>query len=463
MAQELRAAGKPLPTEDSLGRTIPWDRVRRQEGRDAIPRVRQQSKELDTTTHTGNLCHETYQCNDSLENHVLSNTRMNQRLFHSPVTERTMSLSEQDEYSPISWTIDTPLSPTLDLSSLECMLHCCHDFFQWQVSSKKPPDSGLLKKSLLWDTYLDTFRKLKYCDSSKQAEMLFAAGGSVAPYLRQCNTGFLCEMLAVLYESVLCLDWPNIAVLVRLFRGSSIQELGPHHPLSVLLETMYKEASDPSYNSQDLFSPISRLSLVPLMKCAIQELSTCDAVVLDDLDAVFDAQEDLISLLQDDIGEGIHDPYEAEHYCLQLIQWCLDHFGDNDTRLLRAQGYLAWTYKLQGNEDRGYMILQDLWSIWQERSLIYGREALKSGVDWCPAWKIARMCQDRKNWHGYRIYGYEAFSWSLLKRGDTNGETLRLLDRHIDLLEQLNELERIDWIRQSYSTSCNLLKRFQAI
>lgn len=464
-AKELIAAGHPLPKVDESGRTIPWDRVRRQEGKNVIPRVRLPAKELDTNVQPGCTCHESGpcgHCKDNPENLDSSYVHVDEQREQDSIVISPLLLAILDDSSPESLAIGTPLSSSLELCNLECMFRYSHGFYEWQVNANKSPDSGSLDRSLLWDTYLDTFRKIKYCDPSAKTQMLLAAGNFVGPYLRQGGIGLLCELFAVLHESVLCLDWPNIVVLVWLFKTRSCQELGPDNPLTLLFDTMYTEVADPSQNLSKPDSPISKLCLIPLMKCSTREIRICDAVDADDLDAIFDAQEDLICLLQNDVGEGIYDPYEAESCCHQLEQWCSSKFGPtDDARTLRAQGYRAWTYKLQGREDRAVELLDSLWDLWQQRNQANGPEAMTSDIDWCPAWKIARVYRDRQDWNGYRIFGYEAFRWSFLRRGETHGETLRLLDRHINLLEDLYDLEPIDDLKQLYPLSCSLLQRFQ--
>lgn len=353
-------------------------------------------------------------------------------------------------------------SPT-DLHRVESMFSSLNNYYLWKTHTT---DISVNKAigTPLWDTYLDAFRKIKHARPTSKERILHRAAQVVDPFLRQNSTGLLTEFLAVLHEGILCLDWQEVIRFLSFVVKSCKAVSGPEHALTQLLSTLLRVARDATGHLNRAHGKVSDLSLVQLMRMAAGKLMDSPELHLSDSDAVYDAQEDIIAMLQEECEEDVYNPWQAEESCHDLVRWSSNVFGENDARVSRARGYLAWSYKLQGNEPLARDLLLTIWDDWKTDQLMMDDAgAVISGVDWCPAWKLARLCRDDADLHGFAFYSHHAFEWSLRKRGPTSGETLRMLEQHTNALDKLGHLDKIEMLKYAHPQSCSQLPRFQAV
>ncbi|KAK5071251.1 hypothetical protein LTR64_007755 [Lithohypha guttulata] len=459
MAKRLIACGQQLPEYDDLGRQIPWDRVRRQEGKDAVPRIRSRLMssriEAERQRSIGPLPQARYrsiECvsafrdkNDGLE---MGNTTSSFNNWLSMTRCVTIP------------SISPPLALPDHLRLSNSMFHHLKDCYTWLRNERpRPADSG--SEVRLRDVYYNVHHQVRLCSQKERARILSSAAKQVSPSLEQLNATTLQDLLLAIYDCSEALNRTYFAATLKFFVDASQQVFGQDRPVTLLLETLL-EAVDVRRSTKGKVALVcdgaSDVPLVELMRYYNTQLTTSNTNSELDMATIFDAQHNLVNIL---IGEK-GNLSQAESLCRDLVAWSAQRFGAAHHRSLAAQLLVDHVLLDQDRLTEAHSLITKLWTLWtEEHRKIDIAGLLAQEIDWCPAWDMMRVCRRQGDIHGAIYFSREAFLWSLLRNGQTTGGTLDSLDWHVYFLETTGNYEAIEELKRAYPVPCSMLRRLR--
>lgn len=459
MAKSLTACGQQLPEYDCLGRRIPWDRVRRQEGKDAVPRIRprlvsssiapERQRSIDPFAQAG---HESVKCASA---------------FRDKDSELEMSNTTpgSNKWLPMTRCVTVPsISPPLPLPDhlrlTNSMFRHLKECYSW-LRNERPRLAGSGPKVDLRDVYYGVHHQVRLCSRKERVQFLFSAAKQVLPFLRELNATTLQDLLLAIYVCLEGLNRTYSVATLKFFAIASQQVLGRDRPVTLLLETLL-EAVDVRRSTKGKVGPVydgaSDVPLIELMRYYDTQLTTSNTNSELDMVTVFDAQYNLVSVLIEEKGNLS----QAESLCRDLVAWSAQRFGAAHHRCLAAQLLMVHVLLDQDRLTEAHSLITKLWTLWtEEHRKIDIAGLLAQEIDWCPAWDMMRVCRRRGDIHGAIYFSREAFLWSLLCDGQTSGSTLNRLDWHVYFLETTGNYEAIEELRWTCPVRCSMLRRLR--